>query len=152
MLGYQSHLLQRFLIFCLWPLRIFPSFPGSLPRFLSRCRFSTVTPRQPMLDRILLTVQYCTVLTFPLFPLRNISQNKKSCPVKNRTHYSTQTSAPKRLTTTSLGRYKWTTAPVLRDQIHRRERGQANMIFPVQLVTSRIDNLTQLIHILLDSA
>ena len=35
--------------------------------------------------------------------------------------------------------------PVSRDQILRRERGQGNIIFPVQLTTSRIGNLTRLI-------
>ena len=36
---------------CLWSLRIFPSLPGScLAIFLSRCKFSTLTTRQPMVD------------------------------------------------------------------------------------------------------
>ena len=39
--------------------------------------------------------------------------------------------------------------PVSRDQILRHARGQGNMIFPVQLTTSRIGNLTRLIHTLL---
>ena len=39
--------------------------------------------------------------------------------------------------------------PVSRDQILRHERGQGNIIFPVQLTTSRIGNLTRLIHTLL---
>ena len=34
---------------------------------------------------------------------------------------------------------------VSRDQILRRERGQGNIIFPDQLTTSRIGNLTRLI-------
>ena len=34
---------------------------------------------------------------------------------------------------------------VSRDQILRRERGQENLFFPVQLTTSRIGNLTRLI-------
>ena len=38
-----------------------------------------------------------------------------------------------------------TTEPVSRDQILRRERGQGTVTFPVQLTTSRIDNLTRLI-------
>ena len=40
-----------------------------------------------------------------------------------------------------------TDEPVSRDQILRRERGQGNIIFifPVQLATSRISNLTRLI-------
>ena len=38
--------------------------------------------------------------------------------------------------------------PVSRDQILRRERGQGNFLFPVQLTTSRIGNLTRLIHTL----
>ena len=36
--------------------------------------------------------------------------------------------------------------PVSRDQILRHERGQGNIIFPVQLNTSRIGTLTRLIH------
>ena len=39
--------------------------------------------------------------------------------------------------------------PVSRDQILRHARGQGNIIFPVQLTTSRIGNLTRLIHTLL---
>ena len=39
-----------------------------------------------------------------------------------------------------------TTEPVSRDQIPRRDRGQGNFIFPVQLTTSMIANLTRLIH------
>ena len=35
------------------------------------------------------------------------------------------------------------------DQILRHARGQGNIIFPVQLTTSRIGNLTRLIHTLL---
>ena len=42
-----------------------------------------------------------------------------------------------------------TAEPVSRDQILRHARGQGNIIFPVQLTTSRIGNLTQLIHTLL---
>ena len=42
-----------------------------------------------------------------------------------------------------------TAEPVLRDQILRHARGQGNIIFPVQLTTSRIGNLTRLIHTLL---
>ena len=38
---------------------------------------------------------------------------------------------------------------LLRDQILRHARGQGNIIFPVQLTTSRIGNLTRLIHTLL---
>ena len=38
--------------------------------------------------------------------------------------------------------------PVSRDQILRRERGQETLVFPVQLTTSRIDNLTRSIHTL----
>ena len=38
-----------------------------------------------------------------------------------------------------------TAEPVSRDQILRRERGQGKLIFPVQLTTSRISNLTWLI-------
>ena len=39
-----------------------------------------------------------------------------------------------------------TAKPVSRDQILKRERGQETFIFPVQLTTSRIGNLTRLIH------
>ena len=35
-----------------------------------------------------------------------------------------------------------------RDQILRSERGKGILIFPVQLATSRIDNITRLIHTL----
>ena len=42
-----------------------------------------------------------------------------------------------------------TTEPVSRDQILRHARGQGNITFPVQLTTSRIGNLTRLIHTLL---
>ena len=48
---------------CLWSQRIFPSLPGSrLTILLSRCKFSTLTTRQPMVEFYL--------LTFPRFPLR----------------------------------------------------------------------------------
>ena len=42
-----------------------------------------------------------------------------------------------------------TAEPVSRDQILRHARGQENIIFPVQLTTSRTGNLTRLIHTLL---
>ena len=42
-----------------------------------------------------------------------------------------------------------TAEPVSRDQILRHARGQGNIIFPVQLTTNRIGNLTRLIHTLL---
>ena len=42
-----------------------------------------------------------------------------------------------------------TAEPVSRDQILRHARGQGNTIFPVQLTTSGIGNLTRLIHTLL---
>ena len=42
-----------------------------------------------------------------------------------------------------------TVEPVSRDQILRHVRGQGIFIFPVQLTTSRIGNLTRLIHTLL---
>ena len=62
---------------CLWSQRIFPSFPGSrLTIFLSRCKFSTLTTRQPMVGFYL--------LTFPRFPLRK--KEHKSYFGKNRTH------------------------------------------------------------------
>ena len=62
---------------CLWSLRIFPSLPGSrLTIFLSRCKFSTLTTRQPMVEFYL--------LTFPRFSLRK--KEHKSYFGKNRTH------------------------------------------------------------------
>ena len=42
-----------------------------------------------------------------------------------------------------------TAEPVSRDQILRHTRGQGDIIFTVQLTTSRIGNLTRLIHTLL---
>ena len=58
-------------------LRIFPSLPGPrLTIFLSRCKFSTPTVRQPMVEFYL--------LTFPRFPLRK--KEHKSYFGKNRTH------------------------------------------------------------------
>ena len=62
---------------CLWSQRIFPSLPGSrLTTFVSRCKFSTLTTRQPMVEFYL--------LTFPRFPLRK--KEHKSYFGKNRTH------------------------------------------------------------------
>ena len=62
---------------CLWSQRIFPSLPGSrLTIFLSRCKFSTLTTRQSMVEFYL--------LTFPRFPLRK--KEHKSYLGKNRTH------------------------------------------------------------------
>ena len=62
---------------CLWSQRIFPSLPGSrLTIFLSRCKFSTLTTHQPM-------VEFYS-LTFPRFPLRK--KEHKSYFGKNRTH------------------------------------------------------------------
>ena len=62
---------------CLWSQRIFPSLPGSrLTMFLSRCKFSTLTTRQPMVEFY--------ILTFPRFPLRK--KEHKSYFGKNRTH------------------------------------------------------------------
>ena len=43
-----------------------------------------------------------------------------------------------------------TSEPVSRDQILRHARGQRNIIFSVQLTTSRTGNLTRLIHYLLN--
>ena len=41
---------------CLWSQRIFPSLPGSrLTIFLSRCKFSTLTTRQPIMVEQLMT-------------------------------------------------------------------------------------------------
>ena len=62
---------------CLWSQRIFPSLPGSrLTNFLSRCKFSTLTTRQLMVEFYL--------LAFPRFPLRK--KEHKSYKGKNRTH------------------------------------------------------------------
>ena len=62
---------------CLWSQSIFPSLPGSrLKFFLSRCKFSTLTTRQPMVEFYL--------LAFPRFPLRK--KEHKSYFGKNRTH------------------------------------------------------------------
>ena len=62
---------------CLWSLRILPSLSGSrLTFFLSRCKFSTLTARQPMVEFYL--------LTFSSFPLRK--KDNKFCFDKNRTH------------------------------------------------------------------
>ena len=62
---------------CLWSQRIFPSLPGSrLTIFLSRCKFSTLTTRQPMVEFYL--------LTFPCFPLRK--KEHKSYFGENRTN------------------------------------------------------------------
>ena len=48
-----------------------------------------------------------------------------------------------------MSRLDGTVEPVSRDQILRHARGQGNIIFPVQLTTRRIGNLTRLIHSLL---
>ena len=54
-----------------------PISPGFTPyNFLSRCKFSTLTTRQPMVEFYL--------LTFPRFPLRK--KEHKSYFGKNRTH------------------------------------------------------------------
>ena len=54
-----------------------PISPRFTPyNFLSRCKFSTLTTRQPMVEFYL--------LTFPRFPLRK--KEHKSCFGKNRTH------------------------------------------------------------------
>ena len=72
----SSHLTSS-LPSCLWSQRIFPSLPGSrLTIFLSRCKFSTLTTRQPKVEFYL--------LTFPRFPLRK--KEHKSYFGKNRTH------------------------------------------------------------------
>ena len=42
-----------------------------------------------------------------------------------------------------------TAEPTSQGQTLRRERGQGRSIFPVELTTSRIGNLTQLIHTVL---
>ena len=62
---------------CLWSQRIFPFLPGSrLTFFLSRCKFSTLTTRQPMVE--------LSLLTFPRLTLRK--KEHKSYFGKNRTH------------------------------------------------------------------
>ena len=62
---------------CLWSQRIIPSLPGSRSYiFLSRCKFSTLITRQPMVEFYF--------LTFPRFPLRK--KEHKSYFGKNRTH------------------------------------------------------------------
>ena len=62
---------------CLWSQGIFPSLPGSrLTIFFSRCKFSTLTTRQPMAEFHL--------NTFPRFLLRK--KEHKSYMGKNRTH------------------------------------------------------------------
>ena len=43
----------------------------------------------------------------------------------------------------------WTAEPISRDQILRHARGQGNINLLVRLTTSRIGNLTRLIHTLL---
>ena len=50
-----------------------------------------------------------------------------------------------------MSRLAWdgTAELVSRDRILRRERGKEQIIFPVQLTTSSIGNLTRLIHTLL---
>ena len=79
---------------CLWSQRIFPSLPGSrLTIFLSRCKFSTLTSRQPMIEFYL--------LTFPRFPLRK--KEHISYFGKNRTH-DFRTSSMCSLPTRPLGR------------------------------------------------
>ena len=51
---------------CLWSQRIFPSLPGSrLTFFLSRCKFSTLTTRQPMVEFYLLTTCVCACVVIP---------------------------------------------------------------------------------------
>ena len=59
---------------CFW--RILHLSPVLALRNLSRCKFSTLTTRQPMVEFYL--------LTFPRFPLRK--KEHKSCFDKNRTH------------------------------------------------------------------
>ena len=44
-----------------------------------------------------------------------------------------------------------TAEPVSRDQIFRYTRGQGNIIFPVQLTTSRIGDLRACINVLIES-
>ena len=62
---------------CLWSLRVFPVSPRFTPyHFLSRCKFSTLTTRQPMAEFYL--------LTSPRFPFRK--KEHKSYFGKNRTH------------------------------------------------------------------
>ena len=98
--------------------------------FLSRCKFSTLTTRQPMVEFYL--------LTFPRFPLRK--KEHKSYFGKNRTHdfrtsrcaaYLLDHSGDERLCM-EMSRLTWdgTAEPVSRDKILRRERGQGNINFP----------------------
>ena len=62
---------------CLWSPKDLPISPRFTPcNFLSRCKFSTLTTRQPMVEFYL--------LTFPRFPLRK--KEHKSYFGKNRTH------------------------------------------------------------------
>ena len=62
---------------CLWSQRIFHLSPvHALQFFLSRCKFSSLTTRQPLVEFYL--------LTFPRFPLRK--KEHKSYFGKNRTH------------------------------------------------------------------
>ena len=71
-----------------------PIFPRFTPYdFLSRCKFSTLTTRQPMVEFYL--------ITFPRFPLRK--KEHKSYFGKNRIH-DFRTSEVCRLTTRPLGR------------------------------------------------
>ena len=81
--------------------------------FLSRCKFSTLTTRQLMVELYL--------LTFPRFPLRK--KEHKSYFGKNRTR-DFRTSRCAGLPTRPLGRRG------LRDQILRHVRGQGNIRFP----------------------
>ena len=78
-IGYQSHLLH--------PACGHQGSPHLSPRFspcdfLSRCKFGTLTPHQPI------TLLEFFLLRLSSFPFRYGSQNKRSDPVKNRTHDS----------------------------------------------------------------
>ena len=100
--------------------------------FLSRCKFSTLTTRQPMIEFYL--------LTFPRFPLRK--KEHKSYFGKNRTHdFRTTTS---RCAVYLLEDHSG-------DELYRKVKfSGANgdreiLFFLVQLTTSRIGNLTRLL-------
>ena len=105
---------------CLWSQRIFPSLPGSrLTILLSRCKFSTLTTRQPMVEFYL--------LTFPRFPLRK--KEHKSYLGKNRTH-DFRTSRCAAYLLDHSGDYIQYINYLLENQIVRRDRRQGKIHVP----------------------
>ena len=97
---------------CLWSQRIFPSLPGSrLTFFLSRCKFSTLTTRQLMVEFYL--------LTFPRFPSRK--KEHKSYFGKNRTHD---------FRTSRCAAYLLHHSGDRETKFYGRERNQGNIHFP----------------------